>query len=65
MNSQKKYPPKIADILARNGYFNDSVNVRRRKHEEFLRNAPKVLDQEEKHLLLGILDDKTHRGGGN
>lgn len=59
MSSQDKYPPKIADILTRNGYLNDSVVVRRRKHEEFLINAPKVLTQEEKYLLLEILERKN------
>lgn len=64
MISQKKYPPKVARILEQNGYFNDSSEERQNKHKEFIRNVPKVLHEEEKRLLLRILDE-THRSERN
>lgn len=49
---------KIKKILIENGYYRLSEEERQQKHKEFIENVSKVLTQEEKSLLLKILDEE-------
>lgn len=59
--TRKKYPPKIQQLLERNGFFDLTVKERQKKHQEFIKNVPKVLNSDEKICLIKTLGDNTGR----